>query len=237
VGRCEVVSFTPDHGGSFGGLPPDRMRTVVDVWADRTEALSAIPGVEQIFPFENRGEEIGVTLHHPHGQIYAYPFLTPTTERVLAASRRYLAEHGGCLSCAIVRQEADDDRVVARAPGWVAFVPHAARPFQVHAYPTRHLPDLPALEEEERDGLMALLKDVLGRCDGLFEMPMPYMASWHQAPVHRHRDLAHLRLEIISSRRTANKHKFLASSESAAGVFINDISPERAARLLRDVGE
>jgi UDPglucose--hexose-1-phosphate uridylyltransferase len=238
VGRCEVVSFTPDHGGSFGGLPRERMRTVIDVWADRNEALGALPGVEQVFPFENRGEEIGVTLHHPHGQIYAYPFITPTTQRVLAASQRYREQHGGCLSCAIVDQESDTARVVSSAPGWVAFVPYAARwPFQVHAYPTRHLADLTALDDGERDGLVVLLKDVLGRYDGLFDMPMPYMATWHQAPVHTGRDLAHLRLEIISSRRAANKLKFLASSESAAGVFINDISPELAAELLRAVGD
>jgi UDPglucose--hexose-1-phosphate uridylyltransferase len=125
-------------------------------------------------------------------------------------------------------------RLVARAPGWVAFVPFAARwPFEVHLFPTRHLPDLPALEDDERDGLAALLKDVLGRFDALFGRPLPYMLTCHQAPVRRDRDLAHVHLEAFSIRRTATKLKYRASSESGAGVFINDIAPEQAAELLR----
>jgi UDPglucose--hexose-1-phosphate uridylyltransferase len=124
--------------------------------------------------------------------------------------------------------------VVGRAPGWVAFVPFAARwPFEVHFFTTRHLPDLPALDPGERDGLATLLKDVLGRFDALFDQPLPYMLTCHQAPVRRDRDLAHLHLEAFSVRRSATKLKFLASSESGAGVFINDIAPEQAAELLR----
>ena len=235
VGRCEVVCFTSDHDASFGSLSLDRLRTVVDVLADRTRELSAIPGVEQVFPFENRGEEIGVTLHHPHGQIYAYPFVAPVTQRMLDAARRHRDAGGGCLFCAVLAAEARSGvRVVGSSPGWIAFVPAAARwPFEVHIYPTRHLPDLTALDEAERDGLVPLLKDVLARFDGLFDAPMPYMATWHQAPVHAGRDLMHLHLEIFSIRRSADKLKYLASSESGAGVWINDVGPERAAEMLR----
>jgi UDPglucose--hexose-1-phosphate uridylyltransferase len=190
--------------------------------------------VEQVFPFENRGEEIGVTLHHPHGQIYAYPFVAPRTARQLDVARAHREATGECRSCTIVAAEAEGERVVGRAPGWVAFVPFAARwPFEVHFFPTRHLPDLPALNEAERDGLATLVKDVLGRFDGLFDQPLPYMLTCHQAPVRRDRDLAHVHLEAFSVRRSATKLKFLASSESGAGVFINDIAPEQAAELLR----
>ncbi len=239
VGRCEVVCFTADHGGSLGGLPSSRLRTVVDVWADRTAELGTIPGVEQVFPFENRGEEIGVTLHHPHGQIYAYPFVAPRTAQMLASARRYRDRTGRCLFCAVVAAEQQAAvRMLSHAAGWVAFVPAAARrPFEVHLYPTRHLPDLPALDDGERDGLVVLLQDVLARFDGLFDLPMPYMATWHQAPVRRDRDLAHLHLEVFSIRRAANKLKYLASSESGAGVFINDIGAERAAELLRQAAD
>jgi UDPglucose--hexose-1-phosphate uridylyltransferase len=235
IGRCEVVCFTSDHGGSLAGLPISRLRTVIDVWADRTTELGTIPGVEHVFPFENRGEEIGVTLHHPHGQIYAYPFVAPRTATMLDSAWRYRTRIDQCLFCAIVDAEQKAEvRMIGRAPEWVAFVPAAARwPFEVHLYPTRHLPDLPALDNGERDGLGVLLKDVLARFDGLFDLPMPYMATWHQAPVHRDRDLAHLHLEIFSIRRAANKLKYLASSESGAGVFINDVGAERAAELLR----
>jgi UDPglucose--hexose-1-phosphate uridylyltransferase len=128
--------------------------------------------------------------------------------------------------------------MIGRAPGWVAFVPAAARwPFEVHLYPTRHLPDLPALDNGERDGLGVLLQDVLARFDGQFDLPMPYMATWQQAPVHRDRELAHLHLKIFSIRRAANKLKYLASSESGAGVFINDVGAERAAELLRQAAD
>jgi UDPglucose--hexose-1-phosphate uridylyltransferase len=235
LGRCEVVCFTADHDASFGNLSEERLRTVVDVLADRTRELSAIPGVEQVFPFENRGEEIGVTLHHPHGQIYAYPFVAPVTARMLEAARRHRDTVGGCLFCAVLAAEARAGvRVVGSSTGWTAFVPAAARwPFEVHIYPTRHLPDLAALDDAERDGLVPLLKDVLARFDGLFDAPMPYMATWHQAPVHAGRDLGHLHLEIFSIRRSADKLKYLASSESGAGVWINDVGPERAAEMLR----
>jgi UDPglucose--hexose-1-phosphate uridylyltransferase len=234
VGRCEVVCFTADHGGALARLPVRRIRAVVEVWADRTRELGALDGVEQVFPFENRGEEIGVTLHHPHGQIYAYPFVAPRTARQLDVARAHRDATGECRSCSIVAVEAAGERVVAKAPGWLAFVPFAARwPFEVHLFPTRHLPDLPALDDGERDGLAELLKEVLGRFDALFDQPLPYMLTCHQAPVRRDRDLAHAHLEAFSVRRSAAKLKFLASSESGAGVFINDIAPEQAADLLR----
>ena len=123
VGRCEVVCFTSDHGGALARLPVRRIRTVVEVWADRTLELGAIDGVEQVFPFENRGEEIGVTLHHPHGQIYGYPFVAPRTARQLDVARAHRDATGGCRSCSVVEAEADGPRMVARAPGWLAFVP------------------------------------------------------------------------------------------------------------------
>ncbi|HEX7148658.1 MAG TPA: galactose-1-phosphate uridylyltransferase, partial [Actinomycetota bacterium] len=168
------------------------------------------------------------------GQIYAYPFVAPRTARQLDVARAHREATGECRSCTIVAAEAEGERVVGRAPGWVAFVPFAARwPFEVHCFPTRHLPDLPALSDDERDGLAALLKDVLGRFDALFDQPLPYMLTCHQAPVRRDRDLAHAHLEAFSIRRTATKLKYLASSESGAGVFINDIAPEQAAGLLR----
>jgi UDPglucose--hexose-1-phosphate uridylyltransferase len=184
MGRCEVVCFTADHDASFGSLATQRLRTVVDVWADRTLELSALPGVEHVFPFENRGEEIGVTLHHPHGPIYAYPFVAPVTGRMLEVARRHREQVGGCLFCAVIEAEVRGAvRVTGRPASWIAFVPAAAHwPFEVHLYSTRHLPDLPALDDADRDGLVRLLKDVLARFDGLFGKSMPYMATWHLAP-------------------------------------------------------
>ncbi|GAA2680607.1 MULTISPECIES: galactose-1-phosphate uridylyltransferase [Actinosynnema] len=234
-GRCEVVCFTSDHNTSFGQLTAQRVRTVVDVWAERTEVLGGLPGVEQVFPFENRGEEIGVTLHHPHGQIYGYPFVTPKTEKMLAVAERYHAEHGRHLmGDVLAAEQAAEVRVVASNATWTAFVPAAARwPVEVHLVPHRHVPDLPALTDAERDDFATLYLDVLRRLDGLYDRPLPYIAAWHQAPAKVGREHSWLHLEVFSVLRTADKLKYLAGSESGMGVWINDATPEQIAERLR----
>jgi UDPglucose--hexose-1-phosphate uridylyltransferase len=233
VGRCEVVCFTPDHDSSFAQLTPARVATVLEAWTDRTRELSRLPGVEHIFAFENRGEEIGVTLGHPHGQIYAYPFVPPRAMRMIRAAER----HSGCLHCDALAAELDAGlRVVAESQRWLAFVPHAARwPFEVHLYPRRHVADLTELDNAERAEFPALYLDVLRRFDGIFGAQMPYIAGWQQAPVRHGRRQAHLFLEIFSIRRAPDKLKYLAGSEAAMDVFINDITPEQAAEMLRKV--
>jgi UDPglucose--hexose-1-phosphate uridylyltransferase len=239
LGRCEVVCFTADHDASFAALPPDRVETVLEAWADRTTELAAVADVEQVFVFENRGEEIGVTLSHPHGQIYAYPFVPPRMLRTLRSARRHRDQTGECLFCSVQAAErAAGRRVLAATARWTAYVPHAARwPFEVHVAPRRHVPDLPALDADERAELAGLYLDVLGRFDAVFDSRMPYVAAWQQAPVRVDRDLAHLYLQVFSIRRAPGKLKYLAGSESAAGVWVNDVAPERAAELLRGTHE
>jgi UDPglucose--hexose-1-phosphate uridylyltransferase len=238
AGRCEVVCFTSDHEASFAQLPRRRVETVLEVWTDRVRELSQLAGVEQVFVFENRGEEIGVSLSHPHGQIYAFPFVPPRTLQTLRSARRHHEQTGACLFCAVIEAErAAGVRVVGETPHWVAYVPHAARwPFEVHLSPRRHVPDLPALDDVECGELATLYLDVLRRFDGVFGTKMPYIAAWNQAPVRVDRDLAHLYLQLFSIRRSPGKLKYLAGSESGAGVWINDIAPERAADLLRGAG-
>jgi UDPglucose--hexose-1-phosphate uridylyltransferase len=238
IGRCEVLCYTSDHNASFWRLPPRRLRTIAAAWVDRTVELSRLAGVEYVFCFENRGEEIGVTLHHPHGQVYGYPFVPPRMERALRSAARHRRRTGRCLFCELVAAElAAGERVVAASERFVAFVPSAAHwPFEVHLYPRRHAPDLPALSEDERDELVALHADVLRRFDRLFDRPAPYVAAWHQAPVSVDRDLAHLSLQVHTARRSSSKLKYLAGSESGAGAFINDVLPEQAAELLRQAG-
>ncbi|MGH8829196.1 MAG: galactose-1-phosphate uridylyltransferase [Jiangellaceae bacterium] len=236
-GRCEVVCFSSDHDASFATLLHDRARLVVDAWADRTAALSAVPGVEQVFCFENRGEEIGVTLSHPHGQIYAYPFVTPRTTQMLTTARRDAAAGNGNLFAGVLAIERRSERVVVRSEHWTAFVPAAARwPVEVHLYPHRQLPDIPALTDEERDDFVRVYLDVLRRFDALYNAPLPYIAAWHQAPVGADRDLGYLHLQLFSIRRAADKLKYLAGSESAMGAFITDVLPEDVAARLREVG-
>ncbi|WP_020670221.1 galactose-1-phosphate uridylyltransferase [Amycolatopsis nigrescens] len=234
-GRCEVVCFTSEHDGSFAGLNPGRVRTVLDAWADRTSFLSTVDGVEQVFPFENRGEEIGVTLHHPHGQIYGYPFVTPKTERMLEVARAYRAEHGRpVLGDVLAAERASGARVLAEGRYWTAFVPPAARwPVHVQVVPHRQVPDLPELTGAERDDFAEVYLRVLRSCDALYGRPLPYIAGWHQAPVHRDRDLGWLHLELFSVLRSPDKLKYLAGSESGMAVWINDATPEQIAERLR----
>ncbi|WP_084961214.1 galactose-1-phosphate uridylyltransferase [Thermoactinospora rubra] len=230
VGRCEVVCFTSDHNSSFSQLSDEQVELVMEAWADRTAELSAIEGVEQVFCFENRGEEIGITLHHPHGQIYAYPYVTPRTRLHLAAAARRPTLFADVLAA----ERASGERVVAANDLWTAFVPAAARwPYEVHIYPHRQVPDLTALSQEERAAFAPLYTGVLRAFDALFDLRMPYIAAWHQAPVRQGRELAYLHLELFSIRRAAGKLKYLAGSESAMGAFVNDVLPEEAARMLR----
>jgi UDPglucose--hexose-1-phosphate uridylyltransferase len=230
VGRCEVVCFSPESTGSLGTQSVGRIRTVIEAWADRTRALSALPGVAQVFPFENRGEAIGVTLGHPHGQIYAYPFVTPRTRSTLEAVR----ELGPDLFARILEREQAGPRVVLAGEHWTAFVPFAARwPLEVHLLPHRHVPDFAAASEAERDELAQLYLRLLRGIDALYDTPTPYIAGWHQAPVHEGRDAIRLHLELTSPRRAADKLKYLAGSESAMGAWIGDVVPERQAELIR----
>jgi UDPglucose--hexose-1-phosphate uridylyltransferase len=235
LGRCEVVCFTSDHFASFAELSPRRVRTVFEAWVDRTEALSALPETRQVYCFENRGEEIGVTLHHPHGQIYAFPFLAPRLAQMVAQARAY---PGANLFDDLVAAELrGGTRIVTRNEHWVAFVPEAARwPYEVRIFPLTRVPDLPVLDEAARDAFGPLYLDVLRRFDGLFGKPAPYIAAWYQAPVRdpeaRGQFAAHL--QVLSVRRAADKLKYLAGTESGMGVWINDIIPEEAAQRLRE---
>ncbi|WP_420847442.1 galactose-1-phosphate uridylyltransferase [Microbacterium azadirachtae] len=231
VGRCEVVCFSPEHAGSFGTQSVTRARTVIEAWADRTATLSALPGIEQVFPFENRGEAIGVTLPHPHGQIYAYPYVTPRTQRL----RESIARTGDDLFARILDAEQGSDRVVLQGEHWTAFVPFAARwPLEVQLLPHRHVPDFTALDDAERDELAPLYLRLLRGVDALYASPTPYIAAWHQAPVHVGRGTIRMRLELTSPRRAADKLKFLAGSESAMSAWTAEILPEDAAARLRD---
>ena len=234
-GRTEVVCFSPDHQGSFGTQTPSRARTVIEAWAHRTAALSALPGVEQVFPFENRGEAIGVTLGHPHGQIYAYPYVTPRTERLLAA----IDDYGPTLMADVLDRERSGPRLILSGEHWSAFVPFAARwPIEVHLLPHRHVPDFAETSLAERDELAHLYLRLLRGVDLLYNTPTPYIAAWHQAPAHERRDEVRLMLQLTSPRRAADKLKFLAGSEAAMGAWIGDVTPEAQAEALRTaIGE
>jgi len=235
AGRCEVVCFTSDHNRPFAKLSPEHARTVIDAWADRTSALSSIESIDYVFCFENRGEEIGVTLSHPHGQIYGYPFVPPRFFHAAEAARHHRERVGTCLQCDLLEGELKADlRIVSESAHWVSYVPFAARwPYEVRVVPREHVPDIVALSDDQRDDLAGMYLDVLRRFDGLCDTPVPYVAGWQQAPVRHDRDVWHLAAEIFTIRRAPGKLKYLAGSESGAAMWINDIAPETAAERLR----
>lgn len=238
-GRCEVVCFSSDHTASVSELTRRRMRTVVTAWAQRTAELSATPGVEQVFCFENRGEEIGVTLAHPHGQIYAYPFVTPRTSAMLTQARAHARRTGGHLLRDVLHfEQRAGTRMVLAGEHWSAYVPTAARwPVEVHLAPHRDVPDLAALDAAERDELADVYQELLRRVDRFFPGVdrVPYIAGWHQAPVGEGRELGRLHLQVFSVLRAPGKLKYLAGSESGMGAWVNDASPEAIAARLREV--
>ena len=230
-GRCEVICFSSDHDSSFASLDPAQARLVVEAWRHRTFDLLGRSGIAQVFCFENRGEEIGVTLTHPHGQIYGYPFLTPRTEQMLLRASVYREQHGTNLFDDLVAREvADGRRIVARDSAFTAFVPFAARwPVEVHIYPNRFVHSLLDLSGAELDAFSGMYQEILRRLDRMYDAPLPYMAGLHQYPEGE----GCFHVEIISTRRTADKLKYLASSESIMDAFINDVVPEALAERLR----
>lgn len=230
VGRCEVVCFSPEHEGSLGQMGTSRMRTVIEAWADRTAHLSTLPGIQQIFPFENRGQDIGVTLHHPHGQIYAYPYITPRTQQLIASATKVNG-----LFEQVVEFERAGERVIYSGDNWTAYVPFAARwPLEIHMLPHRHIADISETNEDERAELAIVYPRLLRTLDLLYPTPTPYIAAWHQAPVHTARDIIRLNLRLTSPRRAADKLKYLAGSETGMGAFIGDVVPEAQAEFIRD---
>jgi UDPglucose--hexose-1-phosphate uridylyltransferase len=237
AGKCEVICFTADHGQSFKDLSTERIRVLLEAWIDRTRELSKEKFIHHIAPFENRGEEVGVTLAHPHGQIYAYSYIPPKVSRMLEVAKKHKERTGKVLFDEIVAREIkDEERIVAENKHWIAYVPYAARySFEIHVAPKVSVADLSELTPEVADAYPAIAKEVLQRLDGVFDIPMAYIAAWHQAPVREGRDLLRLHWQITSVRRAPGKLKYLAGSESSMGAFIMDLRPEQSAAQLREV--
>ena len=219
--RCELVLYTPDHDAQFWTLGLDGARRVVDLWADRTAALGARDDVDYVLVFENRGPEVGATIAHPHGQIYAYADIPPEPLRELV---------DGVLEPAAV----DESLVVSSSGRWRAWVPDAARwPYELRLAPLDIVGSL-ADEDCDRDGLAALLVDVLARLDQLFDEPMPYMLWIHQRPSDGEEwPRARVHVHIAPANRGPGVQRYVASAEVGGGVYFNPVDPADAASALR----
>jgi UDPglucose--hexose-1-phosphate uridylyltransferase len=233
VGACEVVLFSPEHDQSLASLPREHVRKVVDLWAERTEALLARPEIEYVLVFENRGREVGATIDHPHGQIYGYPFVPP-------APACELRDAEECAVCREIDLEVSaKERVVAEVGDWVAWVPYASGyAYGIRIAPRAHFGSLPALDSAARDDLAAILIDVLGRYDRLWAAPhagyrFPYLLWFHQAPADGG-DGWHVHAHIAPPLRAPGVLRYVASGELGSGTLSNPVVPEDAARALRD---
>ncbi len=220
-GRCEVILYTPDHDATFWSLGPEAVRKVVDLWAERSERLGAREDISYVLVFENRGAEVGATITHPHGQIYAFDFVPEAPLREL--------EHG---------RPFDDpgERLVATSDGWRAWVPVApVFPFALLLVPDEQVPDLPSLGDAGRRGLAEILVDVLGRLDRMFAAQTPYMLWIHQRPFDGGEwPGARLHVEIVSPWRAPHVPRYIAAGELGSGVYFNPVAPEAAAESLRE---
>jgi UDPglucose--hexose-1-phosphate uridylyltransferase len=231
AGAAEVVVYTDDHHGSFAGLAPERAEALMWVWRQRYEELAARDDIAYVLIFENRGVEVGTTLHHPHGQIYGFPFVPPVAGLELAADARL----GGCASCTLLGRELEaGDRVVYSGDAVVAYVPFAARwPYETHVALREHRASLAECTAAELAALASALQALTRGYDRLFARPFPYVMVLHQAPTDGRR-AGHLRVEFYPPLRTATKLKYLAGSEQGAGTFLMDVMPEDSARALRE---
>ena len=238
TGHCEVVVFTQDPTAALHTLDTARVELLLEVWADRTRRAAATGVIAYVMPFENRGAEVGVTLHHPHGQIYAYPFVPPVPQRMLDNEARYFSEHRSALLCDLVRQElADGSRIVYRNDHAIAFVqPCASYPYEVWVTPIAPVPDFAALDAEQRRGLALAIRAIALKYEGLWNRPFPYLMAWYQAPTDgRPHPETQLHAQFYPPYRTRERLKYLAGTEIGAGMFAMDVLPEDKARELRAV--
>lgn len=237
-GACEVVVFTQDPKAFLSTLELDHIDLLLQVWGDRTRVLGANPEIQYVLPFENKGIEVGVTLHHPHGQIYAYPFVPPVPLRMQQMQQRFYEEHEqGLLANLIQKEITDSQRIIYQDEHAVAFVPVCARyPYEIWIAPIQPVSAFHYLNAAQRWGLAKAIKTVTLKYDSLWNRPFPYLMAWFQAPTDGKPHLeAHLHAQFYPPYRTSERIKYLAGTELAAGMFANDALPEEKAKELQAV--
>ncbi len=234
-GKCDVVLYHPDHNTSLPQLSLPHIVKLVQLWRERFAELKATPGIRYVLIFENKGAVIGVTMPHPHGQIYAFPFIPPRLKRELEAARAHQRAKRRCLFCDILKKERRDGRrIVAENEAFTAFVPFYARwPYEVHIFARRHVGALDAFRPAEEQALAEILKWVTLKYDNLYQMSFPYMMLLHQSPTKGKFPYFHFHIEFYPPHRSKEKLKYLAGVETGAGTFLNDSLAEQKAAELR----
>lgn len=235
-GATDVVLYHSDHHLTPAQLSAGHWCKVIQLWTARYQELAARPDVQHVYIFENTGAAIGVTMPHPHGQIYAFPFVPPLIEREQNAAAQHYERERECLYCRLLREELGDGRrIVKESDHFVAFVPYAARfPAEMQIYPRRHFPGLPELKGAEASDLAAMIKLVRMKYDNLFGFPMPLMMILRHPPAKGAHPHAHFHVDFYPIQRSAAKLKYLAGVETGAGTWLNDTIAEEKAQELRE---
>ncbi len=236
-GKCEVVMYTSNHDSSISRMPIRQIEKLIYVWEDRTRDIASIKTIKYIFPFENRGKEVGATLSHPHGQIYAFPFIPKRVKAMIESQETYYREHGTFLIPEIARAELKaEKRIVFEGEHFVAVVPYFARfPYEVHIYPKRHMQTFMDMSAEEKFNLAVLLKVITSKYDNLFDEDFPYMMAIFQSPVNPKATSFTFHIEFYPPKRDRDKIKWMASVETGTWTFINPSTPSDIARKLREL--
>lgn len=240
-GRCEVILYSPQHTVTLPELPKAHIRKLVDLWTERFVAISEDEKIKYVFIFENRGDVVGVTMPHPHGQIYGYSNIPKKIELELESCKEHYTENGTCLICDMVAEEkAFEKRIIFENEHFVTLLPFFTEyPYGVYIISKNHKQNLAELSDAEKDSLAAILKDTTGTLDALFGYTFPYMMCMHQAPVNSGdtSDYYHFHIEFFPPMRSADKQKFNASSETGVWAHCNPTAPEDMAVELRQAYE
>lgn len=236
-GKCEVILYSPEHTTTLAQLDEAHIRKLVDLWTERFAKIKEDENIKYVFIFENRGDVVGVTMPHPHGQIYGYPFVPKKLELELAASKEHMEETGKCLICDMLEEEVKcGKRVIIENDDFITFLPfYSEYPYGVYIASKRHLGTLLDMTESEKDNLASILKSTVGTLDSLFDYPFPYMMCMHQLPVNGEdaSGYYHYHIEFFPPMRSKEKQKFNASSETGAWAHCNPTAPEEKAEELR----
>jgi UDPglucose--hexose-1-phosphate uridylyltransferase len=236
-GACDVVLYSPDHHQLPSQLTVEQWTKVIGLWTSRTAELAAHEVVQYVQIFENTGVAIGVTMPHPHGQIYAFPFLPPLVQTEIDSAAGHYHSYGECLYCRIVSGELEDGRrVVASNDGFVAFLPFFGRfPTEISIYPRRHFGSLAGLAGNETEDLASIISIIRRKYDNLYGFQLPLMMMVRQEPTRGEHPYFHFHVEFLPIQRSAKKLKYLAGVESGTGTFLNDTRAEEEAAKLREI--
>ncbi len=240
-GKCEVILYSPEHTVTLPELSTEHIKKLVDLWIERFKAISSDEKIKYVFIFENRGDVVGVTMPHPHGQIYGYSIIPKKLELELESAKEFYEDNDKCIFCEMLDKETEDGRrIVFESEYFTVFLPFFCEyPYGVYIMSKRHISNIAEFTEDEKADFAEVLRLTTGMLDSLFGYKFPYMMCMHNAPVNGEdtSDYYHFHVEFFPPMRSADKQKFNASSETGAWAHCNPTAPEAKTIELREALE